>query len=179
MKTELYFIAILPPPEIRDEVKDFKLYAKTHFNSERALRSPAHITLIPPFRWPPQQLQELHTVLSDFAKTTEGFYQELKDFDCFEPRVIFVDVVENEALNKMQLHLQQELVSKLDIQPRMQYGFHPHMTIAFKDLKRSIFPDAWQYFSAQSYERLFAVNAICLLHWEQDHWAVVRQYALK
>lgn len=176
MKTDLYFIAILPTPEIREEVKAFKLYAKTHFNTARALRSPAHITLIPPFRCSSDQIDDLHAILNAFAKSTSSFYLKLKDFDCFKPRVIFVDVVENKALNKMQGQLLKEMMTQLNIETRNYYSFHPHMTIAFKDLRKSIFPEAWQYFSAQKYERQFSVSSIFLLHWQSDHWAITHEY---
>ena len=45
----MYFIALVLPTEINDEILKWKLFMKDHFNCLVALRSPAHITLVPPF----------------------------------------------------------------------------------------------------------------------------------
>ena len=59
MTDHLFFIAVLPDEAIQAEVARFKHYAARHFKSSRALRSPAHITLFSPFRWPPDKLAQL------------------------------------------------------------------------------------------------------------------------
>ena len=46
----LYFIAIIPPEKIRREIEELKKKISVAFNTKRALNSPPHITLIPPFR---------------------------------------------------------------------------------------------------------------------------------
>ena len=48
--TALYYIALLPPENIRQEVTALKEHAAEAFHSSKALNSPPHITLIPPFR---------------------------------------------------------------------------------------------------------------------------------
>jgi 2'-5' RNA ligase len=151
MEHLLWFIAILPPPEIQDEVTAFKLQAKERFKSKHALKSPPHITLIPPFRMAEAELEPMKSFLSRFSAARHPFELELSGFDCFAPRVIFVDISSSETLADLQSQLKQDLKATLDLELRMRPDFHPHMTIAFKDLKRSKFEEAWTFFKQQIY----------------------------
>jgi len=47
----LYFFAVVPPEEIQSSVTDIKQDFKERFNASHALKSPPHITLIPPFKY--------------------------------------------------------------------------------------------------------------------------------
>ena len=87
MQNALYFIAIIPPIEIAKEVEAFKTYAAEHFNTSRVLRLPAHITIIPPFKWPSLKPNELKFVLKKIADKADTFYLNmlLNHFDYFSP----------------------------------------------------------------------------------------------
>jgi 2'-5' RNA ligase len=177
MEHPLWFIAVLPPPEIQEEVTAFKLQAKERFKSKHALKSPPHLTLIPPFRMQEAKLDRLHSFLTEFAASRHSFELELSGFDCFAPRVIFVDIAPSEALNDLQAHLKRELLASFELELRMRSGFHPHMTIAFKDLSRSKFEEAWSFFNRQTYERPFIVNAVFLLKYEDRRWKIHQQFS--
>ena len=179
MKEDLFFIAIIPPTEIRAEVRMFKEYALESFQTGRALHSPAHITLIPPFKWPGNEVNRIEEVLSEFAGIFEGFYIELDNFDCFKPRVIFVDIVDNPALIRFQAELEKRMVQHLGMESGGQFGFHAHMTVAFKDLRREIFPAAWAHFSQLKYQRMFKVDAVYLLRHRQKEWKIFKEYLLR
>lgn len=171
-KDLLLFVAVIPTEEIHEEVTVFKQYALEHFGSGRALRSPAHITLIPPFRWSPGRLPVLKGALEQFSDRCAPFYLTLNGFDCFRPRVIFVDVEPSEELNRLQSALEYHLSSECFLNNQGNHGFHPHMTVAFKDLKRSVFPTAWNYFAEQVYLRVFEVNRYFLLRHNGRRWEV-------
>ncbi|UJH91222.1 hypothetical protein LZ575_21950 [Antarcticibacterium sp. 1MA-6-2] len=47
---KLYFIAILPPEDIRRQIKDFKMEIALKYGAKHALKLPAHITLKSPFK---------------------------------------------------------------------------------------------------------------------------------
>lgn len=176
--SELFFIAILPPFEIQEEVTAFKKYAAEHFDSKHALRSPPHITLIPPFRWDTAQQSQLIQFLSAYSFAPSSFDLKLKNFDCFAPRVIFVDLEPEPTLSEMQAHLASAIQSELGITHRGPFGFHPHMTIAFRDLSTSIFPKAWKHFSAQSYQRSFRVDGLVLLQHSPHGWQITQSFPL-
>ncbi len=179
MKKQLCFIAVLPGEPIAAEVTRFKQYAADHFRSARALRSPPHITLIPPFWWPPADRGRLDGALADFCRDRLSFSVQLSGFDRFSPRVIFVAVQPNPALAKLQAALQDCLEKSLDLPARDRRPFHPHLTVAFKDLRRSVFPEAWRYFSEQAYERSFEVEELVLLRHREQAWNVAARFPLK
>ncbi|NRB52236.1 MAG: 2'-5' RNA ligase family protein [Saprospiraceae bacterium] len=171
-QTDLFFIAVLPPAEIQEEVTAFKEYAATEFNSKHALRSPPHITLIPPFRWASSERDKLIRFLEGFTFSPSTIALTLENFDCFAPRVIFVDVNAELLLQQMQVQLKTEIAQHLGIEHKGPFGFHPHMTIAFRDLVEDVFQTAWAYFSTQSYLRTFAVQELTLLKHHQKGWQV-------
>lgn len=164
---KLYFMALLPDPGIQEEVTRFKQTAQERFGSSQALKSPAHITLIPPFRTDRTDFSMLQTVVDNQTP----FTVQLRNFDRFGNRVIFVDVVPEPTLVDYQKVLANFCASQLDIASDSR-PFHPHMTVAFKDLSRSVFPNAWAYFSAQTYERTFTAQGITLLVHTGQHWQV-------
>ena len=49
MSKQLYYIAIVCPPAVNEEILVFKHWMRDQFNCKAALKSPAHITLIPSF----------------------------------------------------------------------------------------------------------------------------------
>ena len=175
----LYFIALVPPPSIYEEVTAFKQYAAQHFDSGHALSSPPHITLIPPFRWPENQYTRLRTSLTNFRFRAPSFSIKLLHFSSFPPRVIFIDVAENTALISLQKQLAQHFVQQLDIQHKSPFGFHPHMTVAFRDLKKEVFPKAWAHFSEQTYQRVFSVDQLALLQHDGKKWQIQANFSLE
>ncbi|MFQ5448773.1 MAG: 2'-5' RNA ligase family protein, partial [Saprospiraceae bacterium] len=88
-KDLLFFIALLPDEEIRREYTPYKNDCARKFGTSHALKSPPHITLVPPFRWREEQLEALKDTLDLFALGQEPFEVQLRHFNCFKPRVIY------------------------------------------------------------------------------------------
>ena len=94
----MYFIAIIAPEEIDQQVLIWKNYFKEHFECTVALKSPAHITITPPF-WMKEDLEnDLKASINKYSNAKNKFEITLKDFNSFKPKVIFVDVMKNEQL---------------------------------------------------------------------------------
>lgn len=176
MGVQKYFIALVIAEPLQAELMSFKELVKDKFNSKGALRSPAHITLHMPFEWKEEKEPNLISILEQF-NFNEPFKIELNNFSCFEPRVIFVDVVKNEKL----ILFQNELVNYIKKNLRLfnqsddRRGFHPHITIAFRDLKKENFYKALDYFKAQTYNASFEVNSFCLLKHTGKEWLVHKE----
>ena len=103
--SQLYFIAIIPPSPIYEEALELKNYVKSQYNSKASLNSPPHITLHMPFQWKVEEENILSGALENFAQQLTSFDLQLLNFNCFEPRVIYIDVVKNENLNSIQKEL--------------------------------------------------------------------------
>ena len=174
---KVYFIAIVPDEDLQKEVTEFKQYAAEHFNTKRALTSPPHITIQPPFQWNEYNLHPIRETLKQVCSSHAPFEVSLKDFDCFAPRVIFVDVELSSNLSWLHQNLQSQMKEQHRLEDRFD-GFHPHMTVAFKDLKKRIFPEAWKYFSKLKYEKTFMVNYLNLLIHNGKNWEILEEFEL-
>ncbi|MEM8893194.1 MAG: 2'-5' RNA ligase family protein [Bacteroidota bacterium] len=176
--TGLFFIAVLPPEEIQHEVTLFKQEIRDRYGSRHALNSPPHITLHMPFKWPIKKAAKLQTTMEEMAAGVEPFNIELKDFSAFPPRVIFVDVIENQSLRDLQKVVTRlaRLNLRLDNGDYKNRGFHPHMTIAFRDLKKVKFLEAWEEFQTRNYRATFMANQLTLLQRLDGKWQVYRDY---
>ena len=170
----MYYIAIVAPEEINQQVLKWKNYFKEHFKCNVALKSPAHITLIPPF-WMKEELEnDLRSSITEFSATTNKFEITLKDFAAFKPKVIFVDIIKNEMLNAFYnsftdfLHTQNKYPVKED-----DRSFHPHVTLATRDLYKKAFYQAWEVFSEKKYEASWLVDGISLLRHNKKNWDVI------
>ncbi|MFD2573897.1 2'-5' RNA ligase family protein [Spirosoma soli] len=164
-------MALLPHSIIQDEVTTFKQEALEKFGSGHALRSPPHITLLPPFR----SNQTDFSALQAFASTQQLIEVALSNFDRFGTRVIFVNVLAEQSLTDCQQRLSTFCAEQFAI-PSDPRPFHPHMTVAFKDLKKAVFPQAWAYFSEKTYERLFTATAITLLIHTGQRWEIQEEF---
>ena len=176
----LFFVAIIPDDPVREEVTEFKKIARRNFQSKHALKSPAHITLKSPFRWNMKRIKLLNNTLSDIASRHEPFQIKLEGFDVFEPRVIFVDVVKNEMLDILQEDVEltlRDLDGWRDDRPIRP--FHAHMTVAFKDLRKSRFEEAWSYYREIEYERKFDVDKLYLLNHRDHRWHIFKEFSLQ
>jgi 2'-5' RNA ligase len=92
-----YFIAIVPPEPLLFEIQEVKKTISQNYKTKGALRSPGHITLHMPFSWEEEKEVKLLSCLEAF-KFDETFNITLDGFSCFEPRVVFINVKEENSL---------------------------------------------------------------------------------
>lgn len=168
---KLYFIAILFEPVIEQKVQQLKQAARDKFASKRALRSPAHITFVPPFHYPEQQISQLTALINRFPLTLKPI--TLCGAGHFGKRVIYVRCDQHQHLR----HYKQQLDNML-----APYGivkaesrFHPHITIAFKDLKTERFAAAWHYFQSRCELGKSTAYRLAVLESRPDGWHVLTQ----
>jgi len=175
----LHFIAIVAPEEINQQVLQWKHYMRDHFNCKAALKSPAHITLIAPFNMPDHLQAEMQEVLLPFAARQQSFPVQLKNFAAFKPHVIYVEVLPGERLYELRTALETTLLqcNRFPIK-KEERPFHPHVTIANRDLHTNDFPLAWQQFQQINYEASFMANAIALLRHNGQAWEIAHSFPL-
>jgi 2'-5' RNA ligase len=176
----MYFIALVAPDEINQHALQWKLMMKERFGCEVALRSPAHITLIPPFWMKDEMENDLISALDNFSKSESGFDIVLRNFNHFKPKVIFIDVVKNGSLISLQQTLENYLISteKIPIK-KDDRPFHPHVTIATRDLHKKAFYEAWEYFKDKNYEAEWLAQEISILRHNKKNWDVIHTSQFK
>lgn len=179
-RRKLYFIAIVPPSPFFEETLNVKRYFSEQYASQGALKSPPHITLHMPFEWKEDKEEMLISKLENFLQSQKACSIRFKNFGCFSPKVIFVDIEKTETLKVLQANLQrfckQEL--KLFNANYKELPFNPHLTVAFRDLKKPAFKMAWEEFSKRKFEGEFSAEAVALLKHTGKQWEVFRTFHL-
>ena len=178
MGVKKYFIGIVIPEPLFTLIEALKADLMERHGLKGALRSPAHITLHRPFEWK----EEKESVLIDKLKSLrleKKFEIELKNFAFFEPRVVYVNVEPNEALNEM--HHALKVFAKRELRLLNEWedmrGFHPHITIANRDLKKPKFYELQAEFSEKTFSGIFNFEEICLLRLEKT-WQSVEHFKI-
>jgi 2'-5' RNA ligase len=172
--SKMYFMAIVAPEEVNGTILKWKELMKERFGCLVALRSPAHITLIPPFWLDEKKEHQLKDAIGEFSQSCAPFEITLKDFSAFKPRVIYVDVTPNQELQSLHGRLEEFLLAKkLFPINKGERPLRPHMSIATRDLHKKAFHKAWEIFEEKKYENSWIVSGISILRHDQKKWDVI------
>jgi len=177
-KLKLYFIALVPPEPIYNEAMLLKNHFKEHYNSKASLNSPPHITLHMPFKWKAEKENDLIHSLAKFSSVIQPFTLQFHNFNGFPPRVIFMDVVKTEMLENLYKNLHRFCKREFNLfnAAYKDMAFHPHLTLAFRDLKKPLFIKAWEEFQSKNYSAEFMVDRISLLKHTGKIWQVIQDF---
>ncbi|MFB2937265.1 2'-5' RNA ligase family protein [Aerosakkonemataceae cyanobacterium BLCC-F154] len=174
----LFFIALLPPVSIQEEVNQIKQHFSDRYASSHAQKSPPHITLQAPFEWNREPVEVLEACLSEFASDRSQVPITLSGFAAFAPRVIFVNVLKTPELLNLQADLANHLKTTLGIVDERSQGrpFSPHITVAFKDLTKQNFKAAWPEFQDKPFQSEFIANQLTLLIHRNGRWNIFKEF---
>ncbi len=178
LRKPLYFIASLPPYMVRQEIHAMKKEIAQKWGPRHALKSPPHITLVPPFRWPKEREALLKEVLYHFAKHHQSFPVVLEDFGRFDQRVIYVRIRHNSALARLHYDLCAWMAQRAQLTCQDRRPYRPHMTLAHRDLSQELFPSVWAAFAERRYQRHYTASHISLLRHNGRFWEVTAEYPL-
>ena len=97
----------------------------------------------------------------------------LNGFGEFRNKVLFVNVDQNEALSEMRKTILARMSKSLSLElPEHYKSFHPHVTIANRDLTRRAFLKAWPVFKDRPYEKTFNKVEVALYKHIDGIWQV-------
>lgn len=176
-----FFVAMLPPQPLLDEITAVKQDIWQRFGSKAALRSPPHITLQPPFEWPLGQVGQLEKHLVTFAQSQISIPVRLEGFNAFAPRVLYIDVAQTGELMAIQSELMAHLEATCGIVDRVAKirSFTPHVTVGFRDLAPAAFHQAWAEFCDRPFIADFVAENITLFHHDGQMWQIASQFPLR
>ena len=153
---------------------------KLRFGASHALKAPAHITMQMPFRRNETEESDIENLLGDLVSDQLTFKVELNGFDSFPPRVIFLRIADHDPIRELRSRLSDALSSKLNyIYKELHHPFHPHMTIATRDLSEEAFNRAWPEYKERNFTDSFEANSICLLKHNGSSWDVFKEFPFK
>ncbi|MEO0333851.1 MAG: 2'-5' RNA ligase family protein, partial [Bacteroidota bacterium] len=123
---------------------------------------------------------ELINTLQSVAENVSPFTVELEGFGAFPPRVIFIDVEKSNELSELQRVIKQQM--RIDFQifdsKYPERPFHPHMTLAFRDLKEAQFQRAWEEFQYKELRYTWEATQFTLLKHNGRHWDIFQDIPL-
>jgi 2'-5' RNA ligase len=172
----MYFLALVLPGEHDKVVVQYKNHMEEKYGCKVALRSPAHITLIPPFWMDEATLPELIADTDDVAEQLRRFDLQSNGFDSFKPKTIFIAVKHSVLLNETYAKVnsffsgQDKYKMKFDKRP-----FHPHITLATRDLHKKAYYEAMEYFSSKKFEKQWQVNSLDIMEHNGATWKLIHR----
>lgn len=178
MPSARYLIALVPPDPLREQVRLLKEEMRDRFGSGHALKSPAHITLQMPFRLEQAHEPPLISLLERLSARQRPFSVEIRGFGAFPPRVIFLRIIHHEPIAALEQSLRETLaMAEEGLQPETsRMPFHPHMTIATRDLDETAFALAWEAFKGRSFKAAFEAAGLFLLKHNGQSWDLYREF---
>ncbi len=172
----LFYMAIECPNEINEQVEQMKDYMEQNFGCRAAKKSPAHLTIVPPFRAEDELQAELLNFVQTFNMGLVPFSIRMKNYGQFADRVLFIDV---EAPNVPLIELERDCMHEFSEKfPGIIFGmkpeFNPHVTIATRDIPEGALATARNYFEANhAVDVAFNANALSLYRLENGWWKKV------
>jgi 2'-5' RNA ligase len=162
-----YFIAIVVPEPLSSTIDTIKHQLHKRYGLKGALRSPSHITLHRPFEWKEKYELKLIETLEKFNFETD-FELVLHNFQFFEPRVVYIQVQQNIVLFDLYNSLKNYSARQLKLLNEVndKRGFHPHITVAFRDLKKTLFYELQSEFKEMPFAAHFTYQGFSLLKLE-------------
>ena len=173
----LYFISLVPPRELSDQIESLKTQIARQYDCKRALRLPAHITLQIPFNLEENMELNLLNILDDFSKEKQAFQIQLKNYGHFGNSTIYIGVEENEYLQAMHFDLKNNLQGELALENGKQSGkFSPHITLATRDISLQDFSSAWEHFKEQEFSAEFLATHLILFRHNGKTWDLYKSF---
>lgn len=169
---KLYFVALIPSEPLRSQAWALKVHMRDVYDSKASLNSPPHITLHMPFKLRQNRERAVLESLQELAEGYNTFEVEIDGFGAFPPRVLFLDVVSNDMLSRLQSDVQECLHRSFNVEnPEYKNrSFHPHMTLASRDLSKSAFEEAWSVYKEKEFKGQWQVQGITLLKHDGRNW---------
>ena len=169
----MFYIAAICPEQINEKVLACKKWLKERFGAIHALKSPAHITLVPPFWWEDMKVDLLISCFHGFSKH-RSVNITMNGISSFSNRTLFIDIKPNAELEVLKVSLEEyfssctSLLIERDLRP-----FHPHITLATRDLRPANFRVAFDHFKSISFSDCFDLEIIALMKLADGKWNIV------
>ena len=173
----MFYFGLVCPSEVEDRVRLLKQWVRDRYGSKTAMKSPAHITLVPPFWWPTDRVETLQEMAGQFRFAISGLDLRLNGYGHFRKRVIYISVEENGALSSLRSDFNTYMKPLLGAMLKDDaHEFTPHVTIATRDLSPAAFDGTWAYLQHRPFEARMTLRAISLLVLKEGRWEIFKQY---
>jgi len=170
----MYFVAVVLPQHLDEKVLHWKKYMQERYRCKVGLKSPAHITIIPPFWLEENREEELLNDVDTLAKDIKPFVVETADFSAFKPRTIFIGVKKNVYLEQLKRKADDHFSDKEQYKIKKENRpFHPHITIATRDLFKKDFYECWTFFETKEFKESWEATGLSVLRHNKRNWDTI------
>ncbi|MEB2782547.1 2'-5' RNA ligase family protein [Algoriphagus sp. C2-6-M1] len=174
-----YFLALVPEGEFQEQVTKLKLEIRNRYQAKYALKSPAHITVKMPFSYNEAKEDKLIERLGGFISKYPSMILTIKGVKTFGERVIYLEVEAGQELYGFQQELKTFCKRELNLVDELSdRNFHPHVTIAFKDIKKSQFQNILQFSSEMNLTQKLLMSDVMLMKRVDGVWLVHKKIKL-
>jgi len=171
--SQMYYIALVADQELEAILHGYKLELQQLLGCKAALKSPAHITLIPPFFWANGLSKILMDTFGHFRSSRQPFELEIDGFGHFRTDVLFARPVDHHQLFALQREVTDYFQPLLGDKLKNRFAFNPHITLANRDLKAADFPQAWALLKDRTLRGKWLISAIHLLRHTGKEWEII------
>ena len=169
-----YFLAIVPCEPVFGMTNDLKEKLFEVFGLKYALKSPPHVTLKMPFLHNEKKERQMVESLRGFFEQEKSFSLALGGIGSFGNRVAFLKIKYPPELKDCQRRLlaftRVALKKKVEISDS---NYHPHMTLAYRDVKKDQFQQVMDYLGPRKVKGSFEAREVAVLKKENGAWVII------
>jgi 2'-5' RNA ligase len=168
-----YFLALIPPAHILEKAHHIKQLIRDEFGVKYALKSPPHITMKMPFNYNEAKEEVLEKKLFDFLEGQGRFLVKICGVGTFGNRVIYLNIEKSPELALFQSSLKTFCKRELNLVDELSdRNYHPHLTVAFKDIKPNLFPEIYKLVEKNAFDQGFVAEDLVILKRVEHNWKV-------
>ncbi len=176
MKNQIYFIAIIPPVNISEEINKLRKQLLPDFNVHNEDKKFPHITLQHTFRRSTEIEQLVTYFLNELAQVLKPFEITINNFNHFDNRTLYIAVNKNEPLQNLYQQVKKILVEKLNFPSNhISNNFTPHITLE-KKLTKELFTMGWNAIEHLQYKATFTVSSFSLMKHNGIKWEPLHHF---
>ena len=176
----MYFLAIVLPKDLNEKVLKYKHIMQQKYNCRVGLKSPAHITLVPPFWMEQNKEQHLLRDIDLISSRYSPFIIVTDNFSAFKLKTIFIALAPNKHLDEVKAATDNFFMNNLFYSIKTDTrSFHPHITIATRDLFKKDFFEIWPWFESQKFFEEWKAEGIAVLRHNKKNWDVIHTSQFK
>ncbi|MCZ4222143.1 2'-5' RNA ligase family protein [Pedobacter rhodius] len=175
----LFLVCLIPPAPIVEDIDEIRNNISEKYSVFESLKRPAHITLYNPVKISSyEQEKKFFKVLED-ASYLDAFEQVLRNFSSFAPHTVYIDVVQNDNIMKLQAQIKAALKPLNIIPAKDVMKFTPHLTIAFKDVKLPVYQLIMDEYKDKNFKRTFTVSGFSVYKHLDKRWRPYKEFPFK
>jgi 2'-5' RNA ligase len=158
-----YLLVLNPHEELRNKIMDVKKHFAEKFQSETALYSKPHLTLVNFVQYGMMEGRLLNR-LNTIAMGYHPVKIELKDYSSFPAHTIYINVTSKMPIQELvkQIRTEAQQLMKLNNENKPHFILEPHITVARK-LQPWQYEKGWLEYSHKQFTGRFIADAMLLL----------------